>query len=720
MRAFAVLFVVCGVAAPAGAQHDEAKAPPLEVTTHPNFLDGAKDLPKKHIDADAVDLDAPDVTPGAKPDPKPVDPMPLAPPATPKPAEVAAETMRRATDFEIRPTSREAFFEKLAPHFLAVKKGEAARARKFLPDIEQAKLEIGMPGFAGGFQSRALGLALAREAEAALAEARTDDVDDLADSAHRAAPDDVATLATLAHVRFSGGDPLGALLSVGEIGAAVVHDPTALASVAARSAAGAFAVVLLFLLVLVAVVVVPALGLLAFDVSLALPRGSHVAHGWALVLLTAAAPIAANVGVVFSLLWIITLGVLYISPRLRTITMGVAILASTLPLVVTVFSRAAVVPASAAARLHLALFDVDGNEELAALRRAERERPLTLFENAALAANARREGRLVEALERWRSLAIKHPELGWVHGAFGTALANVGRDDLAVVELGLAVDRMERGGRVSAVVAAFNNSLIHLKAGRSDKAQEALASAAASSAADLVSDLRRATFRAPDEVVGHNRAYVDVLPLRSSVVALAFEPSDDASALEAALARPLWNGLTGASAAGAIALFPLSWLLLVLASRRLPMAQACERCGDPASRRVDGPDVPDGTCSACFHVFLSSKSRVDANVKLHKERVIFVRSRRRARLVTLFSMMPGAGHLFAGVAVRGALLCALFAICAAGVVTGLDWVPAPRPSSPWTSILVVAPFGVVGLIVLLIGLRSAADVADDLRSGGRS
>ncbi|MDP2341700.1 MAG: hypothetical protein Q8O67_12145 [Deltaproteobacteria bacterium] len=721
MRALVLFLVVaCGFAASAGAQREFIE----EVDDDAN-----KGTPKN----DDVDLDAPDVDnvkplkpikPIKDPPPDPVkDPKkdPTTTPADPKAPVVPPTDPTKVMDvgFEVRATTRAAFMEKLAPRFVAAKKTETARARRMLPEIEQAELDFAMPGLHGGFQARSLGLALALEAGAANADGRADDAIELAEAARRAAPDDVATLSSLAHLRWSSGDPLAALMSLSEIVPAMRNDPTALASVIARACAVVFGVVLVLLALLALVAAIPALSLLAFDVWVSLPRGSHIVQAWALVLLAAAAPVVAGAGIVFSVMWVITLGMLYMPQRLRIVSIVVGVLAAGLPLVADQFARAVVVPSSEAARLHLALFDVDGDAWLETLRARERaSKPLSVHEAGALALSARREGRLDEALERWKTLVVKNGDVGWVHGGYGVSLANAGQDDLALAELGLAVQRADPSDRTGTVIAAFDASLLHHKAGRIEKAQSTLAGAA-QNASDVVSELRRATFRAPDEIVGHNRAYVDVLPSRAPLVALAFEPSPAAVAVEEAVGRPLWRGLTGNAAAGALALFPLLWLALLVAARKLPVAQGCDRCGDPASRRVDGPDVPHGTCSGCFHVFLSSKSRVDATVKLKKERRIFLRSRRRATLVTLFSLLPGAGHLYAGAAARGAVLATLFALCAAAVVVTLDLVPGPRPTSPWSSALLVAPFVVVAVIVFIVGIRSALGVADDERAGGR-
>jgi hypothetical protein len=243
--------------------------------------------------------------------------------------------------------------------------------------------------------------------------------------------------------------------------------------------------------------------------------------------------------------------------------------------------------------------------------------------------------------------------------------------------------------------------------------------------AAVVGELRRATFRAPDERVSHNRAFVDILPPRGELVRAALRsesPVDvtDSGDVVAAIARPMWHGLTPLPATGVIVGFVVLWALLAGAAARVPAACACVRCGSPTSPRVDGPAVPPKTCAACFHVFLSTKSRVEATAKVKKERAIVLRGRTRGRLVTILALWPGAGHLFAGVVGTGAALAAVFGFCVAAAAVVADGVvPGIRPTSPWSDAVVVAPFVVVAVLVFIVGFRSALGVAHDERAGGR-
>lgn len=740
MRLFALAVLLLAPALPASAQREFIE-------------DGAEDAPK--ASTDDVDLDAPDVKPSGKPKPPVVDPPrdpkkdpkadpkidpkadpkkdpktptkdPKTPPKDPKQPEEPKPETDLDGGFDVTTTSRAAFLEKLRPRALAVKKGEQARARKLLPEVGAAALDFGIPGVTNSFGARSLGLALAREASAAAEDGRADDVTELADAARRAAPDDPATLIELAHAKFNSGGVIDAVTMAGEILPALRADPASAGSFVARSAAVVFAVIFGLLLLLAVVVAVPALRLLAFDVWAFLPRGSHPLQGAALVLLAAVAPVLAGAGAVFCCLWVMTLAMLYLTPHARAAAIVVGVFCAGLPALSEVFARGVTAPGSRTTRAALAINDVDGDAEVQRLRGLETAKvTLSLYERAALAYADRREGRVAEAVARWKQLAQENPTLGWVHGGYGTALANAGQDELAIAELGLAIERSQTSEASAVrVTAAFNQSLLHHKANHADKAQAIIGPAMQSNAA-IVGELRRATFRAPDERVSHNRAFVDILPPRRELVRAALMPEspaelDDSADVVAAVARPLWHGLDLMPATGFILGFVLLWGVLAGLAARVPVACACVRCGSPASRRVDGPAVPPKTCAACFHVFLSTKSRVEATVKMKKERAIFLRGRRRGRLVTLLALWPGAGHLFAGAVATGAVLAAVFGFCVAAAVLVADGlVPGIRATSPWSDAASVAPFVVVGVLVFIFGFRSALGVADDERAGGR-
>jgi hypothetical protein len=161
-------------------------------------------------------------------------------------------------------------------------------------------------------------------------------------------------------------------------------------------------------------------------------------------------------------------------------------------------------------------------------------------------------------------------------------------------------------------------------------------------------------------------------------------------------------------------------LLAVLgfAVNRVRTACSCVRCGAPASSRVDGPRVPAGTCAACFHIFISTTSRVEGAVRLRKENAIRRRAVRRGRLIVMLSMWPGAGHLFAGAMAKGTALSLIAGIAGVGAVIVSDAWPGPR-AMQLPSLTLVAPLGVVFALSMAIAIRGAVVLADDERRGLR-
>ena len=690
---------------------------------------------------DDVDLDAPDpaltgkrpsgdpVTPSkvnpptpqnGKPDLRsnpPADPRGREPSADPKVGAVGdAPALEEGSGFEVVATSREAFLEKVAPFFQANGRGEVAAARKQLPTLERAATEFGLHGLQGGFSAPAAALAAVRAAQTAVAEGRLDDANDLLEAAAHLAPDDLDTHLAAVGVRLSKDGPIAALTSLPQILSASFSDPVIRGAVVARLALVALCSLLLMLLVSTIALAIPAASMIAFDIRTFLPRGVHAWQALIVVALLGIAPTMLGIGVVPGMVWLIVLSAGYLERRRRFTAVAVAVVSCTLPLLAGVVAAGQAVAGSEAAALTKAVYDIDGARVIDGLRREEAAgRRLETTESAALAFAAHREGRLGEARERFTALARTDPSAGWAHGGLGVTLAILGEDELAIAEFGLAIQSFEgvAGGEVPQAAAAFNASLLHHKARRTEKAQ-ALIAPVAEQHPELLAVFRRVTFRDVDEVTSHNRAFVPVYPPPG---ALALPPSTNAQAgIEDAFARLLWRGLDTTTALGLLAVLALLAAAMAGLSSRLRLARPCDRCGDPASRRVDGPDVPEGSCAACYHAFLSTKSRVDAGVRIRKENAIRRRGRRRALTVLVLSLAPGAGHLYAGAVGRGMLLLLVATVSASTALWMSGLVPGPwlPTGSPW---MWMAPSLVLLVVALLLGFRSARDVADDERRG---
>jgi len=687
-----------------------------------------------------IDLDAPDPAtvpaPAPVPLPSPVpspSPSPSTVPSGKNPVEPGSKpagvpplvpavdplSQAPAAVFSVTEGGRDAFVEKVNPHFAAVLRGDVTKARKALADVERAGVEAAVHGVPGGFAAPAVGQALVREARRANDDGRSDEAIELLMTAGKMAPSDLATALGSLRVRFDSLGPIAALGDLEAVATAILADPVDRGNLVARAAAVALLTVLALLLLVTAVMVLPALPVTVFDIVTRLPRGVHPVQGWLLVLTLALAPFMVGLGVVPSLLWVCAVTAASMPRRSRVVVGVIGALVVTAPLLVGAMARAWTAPSSTGATVHRALFDIDGAEAVTRLRAAkDAGASLDLLAKVALANAARREGRIEEALGAYRELVQRHGDVSFVHGGYGVVLATAGELDLALAEFGLAIERAsgEADGRFVADPAAFNASMLHHAAGRPEKAQALLGPLAESNPAGLAL-MRRATFRAVDETVQHNRAFVEVLPARSSTQALLGGPAADA--LEAGIGRVLWRGLPKSSAMGLLAGVLGLFVVLSAISTRVDMATACLRCGAPSSRRVDGADVPHETCAACFHAFVSTKSRVDAAVRIRKENSIRRRGIRRARAIVLLSIWPGAGHLFAGAGARGGVLAVLGTFSAVAALAASDAWPGPRINGDVSGWLLAAPFGLAFCVVLAVAVRSALGVASEERGGFR-
>lgn len=614
-------------------------------------------------------------------------------------------------------TTLAAFLEKWDVRAATVRKGEIARARKLLPDVDEALLDLGVQGIAGGLQAPATATALLVEARRALNDGNLDEAAALVDAAERAAPDLVAVHSSRALVLWTAGDLGGTLTSFAAAISAQARDPLASSQVLARVLALLLAAVVLLLALLAALAGLPALRLLSFDVLHALPKGAHGGQVLALVVIAGVAPLVVGAGPVFGSLWVLSLAWLYLTTRERVLTGVVAVLCLALPAGVDAVARLSSYPGSRADRAQRALFDAHAEP----LREALKARPpaeLDDYERAALAMWDKREGRLDEARRRFegvtRSSSLAEPELAFAHGGLGVIAALQGDETVALEEIGKALS-----GDPRAYTAAFDASVLHYRGGRTDKAESAVAPVAKEAPA-LLNAFRRTTYRAPDQVVTHNRAFVDVYPQPLAILRKGLASTTDSQDTAEAISRSLLRGELGTRALAFLAAFLLAWLLLLALGKKLAPAQGCVRCGHPASRRVDSKDVPADTCSQCFHAFVSTKSRIDAGVKLRKEREIIQRRTRLGRAILLLGVLcPGAGHIFGGAPVRGALFASLHTLGLGALLFASGIVPMPRLAGPWSHTPPMIAAGVLVGVVWLLAMRSALSVADDASGRGR-
>jgi tetratricopeptide (TPR) repeat protein len=288
--------------------------------------------------------------------------------------------------------------------------------------------------------------------------------------------------------------------------------------------------------------------------------------------------------------------------------------------------------------------------------------------------------------------------LRW-YGAAGSsrpdALVNAGNADFLLGRIEeakasylVAADRA--GDDTSTLAAAhYDLSKVFLRQSALDQAREAR---------------RRADLEDPglidqygsDDDFSANRWLLDVPLKRSEIRGLAVDdvpPGVDEAVrawLGGGLPRVIWPW---APLAVAVALWPLAAL-----GRSPRHARVCERCGRPACTRCDG--VTGDLCAQCVNVF-SRKGVVEARDRLLKEAQV----RRRARLRRLSTRAlavvgGGAGHVWAGRPVRGALT--LFGLLSL-VLVAVFWrgIVPPRYPSGWTAwgkLAIAGPLAVAGWV----------------------
>lgn len=451
------------------------------------------------------------------------------------------------------------------------------------------------------------------------------------------------------HVRlgdaaWAANSDLGAyLVSRMDAASAVFREPGQLFGLVARLSVVYVVLAVVWLLLFGAVLLLRAFRYATFDVHTVLPKGATRWQVAIVVALIAALPVAGGVGPLFTALWWIAMAAAWLRTREKIALAMAALVALSLPAVVEVGARAWAYEGSRAADAAAVLNDVGASR---ARRRIEARAPKDRLdvETMALAATLAREGALADAFKLYDGLARTRKDQAWLRTNVGVLAALQGIEDRAVVEFEKSV---VLGGDAGAA-AAYNLGLIHFRADRNSQAEKRMAKAS-ELAPDKMTVFKSLTERVGEGRVNQNRAYVSLPVPIGPVLAEAKMASPRAEALQAEVASVLFLGLPTTSALIAAAVALLLWLASALLGRKVIASQPCTRCGAPASKRYDAEEVPEGVCSGCYYAFMSTKTSVEAAVKLRKEMQIRTnRSRRRRVALVLSLLFPGTGHFFVG------------------------------------------------------------------------
>jgi hypothetical protein len=176
------------------------------------------------------------------------------------------------------------------------------------------------------------------------------------------------------------------------------------------------------------------------------------------------------------------------------------------------------------------------------------------------------------------------------------------------------------------------------------------------------------------------------------------------AAVEAQLAQVLLGTAPDPLAFAAPALAALLGLGLAGLRRALGASKVCERCGRPVCRRCDRElGVGSAMCQQCINVF-ARKAVVVPRAKVLKQLEIERGQQWQQRASCVLGVLVGgAGHLFVGRPVRGALYAFVFLFAVFGLLTRHGVLRAPWAEVPL--VLKLAPVGLVLLGLYVLSLR---------------
>lgn len=411
----------------------------------------------------------------------------------------------------------------------------------------------------------------------------------------------------------------------------------------------------------------------------------------ALILL--AVPIAFRLGVLPAVLLLWAVVALYLSIRERVVVGVLVSLCGAIPLLAGgLVNDAAFAGTLAEEVFQLETGGFDAQAAVAAVRRRSDEGTAGFAETYALARYELRRGHLDGAIEYFKRAAGKR---GAPSGALLTNLGNAmlfgGNEDGALEAYAQAI-----AAAPSLAAPQFNTAVVQYRRAARLSYQEAAQSVEKGRAAweaAVALDRSLDGLKPSGEVTELQRAVLSPALPAEEIRKLRGD-SERAREVEAQLERVLF----GTSALDVWRYLPLLFSALIIGfsflGGTLGASGACDKCGQSACRKCD-PELPMGSvlCAQCNNAFVKSNV-VTTAVKLKKQFEIEIARRRRHRVAYLLGLaLSGAGHLFSGMTIRGALILFGFAAVAFQIVFFRGVVPAP--------------FGLIPVAVRLIPLGVA-------------
>jgi tetratricopeptide (TPR) repeat protein len=415
------------------------------------------------------------------------------------------------------------------------------------------------------------------------------------------------------------------------------------------------------------------------------------------LLLLIGTPLALRLSLVPVLLILLASVALYLTVAERLVGAGLLVLAALVPTFAGQLARSSTFAGTVAEDVYVLERGGPSAELVAARVRARHEQKQAGFaELFALGRFEARRGNLQDALTRYKAAAALRPG----HAALLTNLGNVllvsGDQD------GAARLYTEASGADPSLAApAFNLAEVYRRRAvvasddtvisENEKARNALGTAQRLDSSLLLWQ------RPPDERLLMNRLLLSP-PLPEADLPMV-EDLAAGERVEAQLSRRLLGGGSGLTALGVPVLGAVLAFGWGFAARSVKASRECDKCGRPVCRRCDKElGVASLLCAQCVNVF-SRKGAVEARVRARKQIEVERHRQWASGLTYAFgALVSGAGHLFQGLPVRGALYAFLFLFAVAGVLLRSGVLPSPYGEVPLY--LKLAP-----LLLLLIPLH---------------
>lgn len=484
---------------------------------------------------------------------------------------------------------------------------------------------------------------------------------------------------------------------------AVAKDPRYLRPALADVGAMGLFALLMTAVVVVGVLFVRRVRYVLHDFHHFFPRAVDRWQAALLALLLFSAPAVLGLGLAPSLLVLLGAVAVYLTVAERAVAWGLLALVGLAPLAAGSLARATSFSGSVAEDVHLLEHGgLSADEASARVLARHQDKSAGFAELHALARFEARRGQLSEAVAHYRVAS-------GLRSGDARLLTNWGNALLASGDVDGAAQLYTDAGKADATLAPpFYNLAMVLRrkaktvpdvavSGVLNRAREAMGTAQELDASLLTRE------PPPDDALWVNKLVLP-LPLPPSELKALDAGEVEGERVEAQLSRALVAGLTGPVAwalPGVLGGVLFGWGFL---RQGLKASRVCEKCGRPACRRCD-PELGMGSlmCTQCVNVF-ARKGQVPAQMRARKEAQVAQHRTWMDRVALGFSALTaGAGHVFAGLPLRGALYAFLFLFGVGGVVFHHGVLRAPYGEAPTFLKLTLA--GVLLLPVYLLTLR---------------